>query len=90
MIQLKNIDKYYDSRFQWTFILKGVNLEVQQGEMIMKLLKKLNEDGKTIVQVTHNEKYADYCNRIIKLEDGLVREDRLIEAANKNYSSVGK
>ena len=32
MIQLKKIDKYYDSRFQRTFILKGVNLEVKQGE----------------------------------------------------------
>lgn len=34
MIQLKNIDKYYDSRFQRTFILKGVNLGVEQGEFV--------------------------------------------------------
>ena len=66
------------------------NLHSEQGEMIMNLLKKLNEEGMTIIQVTHNEKYADYGSRIIQLEDGLVREDRLIEAANKNYSSVGK
>lgn len=34
MIKLKDIDKYVDSRFQRTFILKGVNLEVQQGEFV--------------------------------------------------------
>ncbi len=32
MIQLKNVDKYIDSRFQRTFILKGIDLEVKQGE----------------------------------------------------------
>jgi ABC-type lipoprotein export system ATPase subunit len=34
MIKLKNIDKYIDTRFQRTFILKGVDLEVNQGEFL--------------------------------------------------------
>jgi putative ABC transport system ATP-binding protein len=34
MIKLKDIDKYIDSRFQRTFILKGIELEVQQGEFL--------------------------------------------------------
>lgn len=34
MIQLKDIDKYVDSRFQRTFILKGVDLTVEQGEFL--------------------------------------------------------
>ena len=34
MITLKNIDKYYDSRFQRTFVLKGINLKVEEGEFI--------------------------------------------------------
>ncbi len=34
MILLKNIDKYIDSRFQRTFILKGIDLEVKQGEFL--------------------------------------------------------
>ena len=34
MIRLKNIDKYIDSRFQRTFILKGIDLEVRQGEFL--------------------------------------------------------
>lgn len=34
MIQLKDIDKYVDSRFQRTFILKGIDLKVEQGEFL--------------------------------------------------------
>lgn len=34
MIKLSNIDKYVDSRFQRTFILKGIDLEVEQGEFL--------------------------------------------------------
>ena len=34
MIKLRDIDKYIDSRFQRTFILKGVNMDVQQGEFL--------------------------------------------------------
>jgi ABC-type lipoprotein export system ATPase subunit len=45
-------------------------LHSSQGTMIMDLLKDLNNDGTTIVQVTHNEDYARYGNRIIQLHDG--------------------
>jgi ABC-type lipoprotein export system ATPase subunit len=45
-------------------------LHSSQGGMIMDLLKHLNEEGTTIVQVTHNEDYAKYGNRIIQLHDG--------------------
>lgn len=34
MIELKNVDKYYKSRFQRTFILKNVNFNVQEGEFV--------------------------------------------------------
>lgn len=51
------------------------NLHSEQGEQIMKLLKKLNEEGMTIIQVTHSEENAKYGNRIIRLKDGYVREE---------------
>lgn len=51
------------------------NLQSAQGEMIMETLKALNEEGMTIIQVTHNEKFAGYGKRIIRLEDGMVRDD---------------
>lgn len=34
MIKIKDLDKYVDSRFQRTFILKGINLEVEQGDFL--------------------------------------------------------
>jgi putative ABC transport system ATP-binding protein len=46
------------------------NLHSSQGVEVMKLLKKLNQEGTTIIQVTHNEAYAAYGNRIINLKDG--------------------
>ncbi|WP_134089750.1 ABC transporter ATP-binding protein [Olivibacter sp. XZL3] len=49
------------------------NLNSKQGEEIMALFKQLNEeDGVTIIQVTHSEKNAEYGNRIIELLDGQI------------------
>jgi putative ABC transport system ATP-binding protein len=48
------------------------NLHSGQGEEIMGLFKKLNEQGTTIIQVTHSEKNATYGNRIIHLHDGWI------------------
>ena len=51
------------------------NLNSKQGEEIMQLFKKLNqEDGVTIVQVTHSEKNAEYGSRIINLLDGRIEK----------------
>ncbi|HXE11954.1 MAG TPA: ABC transporter ATP-binding protein [Bryobacteraceae bacterium] len=49
------------------------NLHSSQGKEIMELFKKLNDEGTTIIQVTHNEKNAEYGNRIIELEDGWIK-----------------
>ena len=46
------------------------NLHSSQGKEIMDLFKKLNEEGTTIIQVTHNETWAAYGNRIVQLQDG--------------------
>ena len=46
------------------------NLHTDQGREIMELFKKLNGEGTTIVQVTHNENWAAYGRRIIRLKDG--------------------
>jgi putative ABC transport system ATP-binding protein len=40
----------------------------------MEMLKKLNQDGTTIIQVTHSEVNAGYGNRIIKLNDGWIEK----------------
>lgn len=52
------------------------NLHSEQSEQIMKMFKKLNDEGVTIIQVTHSDKMAEYGDRIINLKDGaLVKED---------------
>ena len=50
------------------------NLHTDQGKVIMEMLKKLNGDGTTIIQVTHSEANAGYGNRIIKLNDGWIEK----------------
>ncbi len=50
------------------------NLHSEQGKEIMELLKKLNDNGTTIIQVTHSKENAEYGNRIIKLNDGWIEE----------------
>lgn len=46
------------------------NLNSKQGQEIMELFKKLNEEGVTIIQVTHSEKNATYGKKVIHLLDG--------------------
>ncbi len=51
------------------------NLHSEQGREIMRLFKKLNEGGVTIIQVTHSEENAAYGDRLIQLKDGWLVSD---------------
>ena len=48
------------------------NLHSAQGKEIMDMFKRLNDEGTTIIQVTHSEINAEYGNRIVRLEDGWI------------------
>jgi len=48
------------------------NLHSGQGKEIMDMFKHLNNEGTTIIQVTHSETNAAYGNRIVRLEDGWI------------------
>jgi putative ABC transport system ATP-binding protein len=48
------------------------NLHSAQGKEIMDMFKRLNDEGTTIVQVTHSEINAAYGNRVVQLEDGWI------------------
>lgn len=50
------------------------NLNSKQGEEIMDLFRQLNEEGVTIIQVTHSEKNASYGKRVIHLLDGMIEK----------------
>jgi putative ABC transport system ATP-binding protein len=51
------------------------NLHSSQAKEIMELFKELNEQGTTIVQVTHSETNAGYGSRVIELRDGWMVHD---------------
>jgi ABC-type lipoprotein export system ATPase subunit len=51
------------------------NLHSEQGREIMELFRRLNAEGTTIIQATHSEVNASYGDRIIRLQDGLVKND---------------
>jgi ABC-type lipoprotein export system ATPase subunit len=51
------------------------NLHSEQGREIMELFRQLNQDGTTIVQVTHSESNAAYGQRIVRLRDGWVESE---------------
>ena len=64
------------------------NLHSEQGEEIMKLFKKLNDEGTTIVQVTHSHDNAAFGNRIVNLFDGWVSKDAAPAAQVEPSSGV--
>jgi putative ABC transport system ATP-binding protein len=51
------------------------NLHSDQAREIMRLFQKLNEEGTTIVQVTHSDENASYGNRVVRLRDGWIVND---------------
>jgi len=54
------------------------NLHSEQAREIMQLFRRLNEEGTTIVQVTHSEENARYSQRIVRLKDGWVVGEEIV------------
>ena len=53
------------------------NLHSDQSKEIMQIFRKLNQDdGVTIIQVTHSDEMASYGDRIINLQDGAITENK--------------
>lgn len=53
------------------------NLDSKTEADVMNLFKKLNDDGQTIILITHEQEIADQCKRIIKIRDGLIESDKI-------------
>ena len=54
------------------------NLDSKTGEDVMNLFKDLNNQGQTIILITHEEEVANQANRIITIKDGLIEADKKI------------
>jgi len=52
------------------------NLDSSSGREVMKILHKLHEDGRTIILITHDNHIADEAERVIRIQDGKIVEDR--------------
>jgi putative ABC transport system ATP-binding protein len=51
------------------------NLDSKTEGEVMGLFKELNEDGQTIIVITHEENIANQSKRIINIKDGLIESD---------------
>jgi putative ABC transport system ATP-binding protein len=55
------------------------NLDSKTGEEIMLLFNEIHAKGNTIILVTHEEYIAEHAARIVRLKDGLVESDKIVE-----------
>ncbi len=51
------------------------NLDTAHGEEVMRMLRQLNQEGSTIVMVTHSPAHADYASRIVNMLDGKILQE---------------
>ena len=54
------------------------NLDSKTGDYVMGLFKELNEEGQTIILITHEEDIANQSKRIINIKDGLIEHDSIV------------
>jgi putative ABC transport system ATP-binding protein len=55
------------------------NLDSKSGLQVMKILDKLNDEGHTIILVTHETTTAEFAKRIIRMKDGSIVSDEMVE-----------
>lgn len=54
------------------------NLDSHTGEAILKIIENLHAEGMTIVMVTHDDRIATRCQRVVRLKDGVIESDRMV------------
>ncbi len=64
-------------------------LDTDGGREVLELFKRLHADGQTILMVTHNDEVASAADRIIRMRDGRVEGEGLIEPVGASTGSLG-
>lgn len=64
------------------------NLDSKSGTQVMKILQDLNEQGKTIILVTHETYTSEHAKRIIQIKDGLIVSDKKVN--NRRLAQDGE
>ncbi|MDQ3014926.1 MAG: ABC transporter ATP-binding protein [bacterium] len=65
------------------------NLDSKSGKVIMEIIQKLNEEGHTVILITHETTTAEFARRIIRIRDGYIESDMEVEnrrSARESYS----
>jgi len=60
------------------------NLDSKSGSGVMEIIETLNNQGHTIILITHETYTAEYAQRIIKLKDGLLESDKKVGERRKD------
>src|SRR5690606_31673498 len=64
------------------------NLDSKSGQQVMNILQRLNDEGKTIILVTHEKYTAEHARRIVRVKDGLIESD--IEVTERKFTTDGE
>lgn len=62
------------------------NLDSKTSVEVMKIFGKIQDDGNTVVLVTHEEDIAHYAHRVVRLRDGLIESDTTRELSEIQHS----
>ena len=54
------------------------NLDSRSSAEILAIFQRLNDEGKTVIMVTHEPDVAEHCRRIVRMRDGIVARDELV------------
>src|SRR5450759_1090702 len=66
------------------------NLDTKTSEEVMAVFQKLNDDGKTVVLITHEQDISEFARRVVGFRDGKVVEDRPVASQRRASFTAGE
>ena len=64
------------------------NLDSRSTAEILAIFQRLNDDGKTVVMVTHEPDVAEHCKRIVRMRDGVISGDEVVASPRRAESEL--